>query len=111
MTFFSKLVVKAALTQLKLHFSMNELYAAHQSAYRENHSFETALVYLVERMLRSMEAQRVSTVLTIDLSAAFSTVDRTKLLEAMYGINNYLRPGWCRVELENDSSDLKEISF
>ena len=120
LTFVSKLVEKAFLTQLKLYLSMNELEAAHQSAYRENHSCETALVYLVDKILWNMEAQRVSTVLAIDLSAAFDTVDHTTLLEVMchrYGIqgsalhwiDNYLRPRWCRVELDKASSDLKEI--
>ena len=76
------------------------------------YSCETALAYLINKILW----------LAIDLSAAFDTVEHPSLLEIIhhkYGvrgsaltwIDNYLRPRWCCVQLENTSSDYKNISF
>ena len=76
---------------------------SHQSAYREHHSCETALVRLTNDLLWSMEKQWVMALVTIDLSAAFNTVYHTVLLKVLqqnFGVNGkvlnwmdtYLRP-------------------
>ena len=54
----------------------NDLWNAHQSAYRPNHSTETALIKVKYYILFAMDEGRVVLVLSLDLSAAFDTIDR-----------------------------------
>ena len=86
---------------------------SHQSAYREHHSCETALVRLTNDLLWSMEKQRVMALVAIDLSAAFDTVDHTVLLKVLQqniGVNGkalnwmdtYLRPRGFKVNIGNE---------
>ena len=50
-----------------------------QSAYRYNHSTETALLRVQNDILRSMDNQKVTMLLLLDLSAAFDTVSHSIL--------------------------------
>ena len=62
-----------------------------QSAYRENHSTETAIVKIVNDMLRSLDKGHCVLLVMLDLSAAFDTVDQELLLhrfEACFGIRS-----------------------
>ena len=54
-----------------------------QSAYREAHSTETALVKICSDILDSMDQQQVVLLVLLDLSAAFDTIDIVLLLETM----------------------------
>ena len=71
------------LTQFTTHCDNNDLLTDYQSAYRKNFSCETALVKLTDDILWSMEEQRVTAVVAIDLSAAFDMVDHSILLEVL----------------------------
>ena len=88
---------------------------SYQSAYREHHSCETALVRLTNDLLWNMEMQWVTALVAIDLSAAFNTVDHTVLLKVLqqhFGVNDkvlnwmdtYLRPRSFKVNIGNDYS-------
>jgi len=81
-----------------------------QSAHRRHHSCVTALLRLVNDLLDGMEKQEVTTLIAIDLCAAFDTVGHTILLDVLhsqYGVNgtvlarvdSYLRPRSCRVSV------------
>ena len=52
----------------------------YQSAYK-NYSYETVLIKLVNDILWCMENKNILTLVTIDLSIAFDTVDHNILLE------------------------------
>ena len=95
---------------------------SHQSAYREHHSCETALVRLTNDLLWSMEKQRVTALVAIDLSAAFDTVDHTLLLKVLqqnFGvkgkvlnwIDTYLRPRGFKVNIGNEYSKYIPMDF
>ena len=71
------------LTQFTTHCDNNDLLPDYQSAYRENFSCETALIKLTDDILWSMEEQRVTAVVAIDLTATFDTVDHSILLEVL----------------------------
>lgn len=101
--FMSKVVEKCMLRQFTAHCDANRLLPDYQSAYRANFSCETALVELHDNILWSMEKQRVTAIVAIDLSAAFDTVDHNILLDVLhkrFGISqpilswfeSYLRP-------------------
>ena len=80
----SKLSEKAAANQLTDHMTTNDLHMPLQSAYKQNHSTESALLKVKNDILLNMEAQKVTLLLVLlDLSAAFDTVRHDTLLNRM----------------------------
>ena len=63
--------------------SANGLYPIAQSAYRANHSTETALLKVKNGILLNMNKQHVTLLVLLYLSAAFDTVDHVILLRAL----------------------------
>ena len=63
----------------------NNLYPVLQSAYRQNHSTETALLKVKNDLLLNMDKGHVTLILLVmlDLSAAFDTVDHGILLHRL----------------------------
>ncbi len=81
--FISKLIERAAAEQLIEHLKLNELYDKLQSAYRQFHSTETALLKAKDDIMMIMDNQQVALLLLLDLSAAFDTIDHNTLLNRM----------------------------
>ena len=81
--FISKILEKVVLTQLQKHLSENDLHEIRQSAYRKNHSTETALLSVVDGLLRNADDRLVSVLALLDLSAAFDTLDHPILLQRL----------------------------
>ena len=71
---------------------MNEgLLEEFHSAYKSNHSTETALVRVQNDILMAIDSNRSVILLLLDLSAAFDTVDHSILLSRLrnrFGIRN-----------------------
>ena len=80
LSFLSKLLERVVLLQLTDHVSRNNLLERNQSAYRQNHSTETALLHITNCLLESTDQGRVSILSLLDLSAAFDTIDHNILL-------------------------------
>ena len=78
--FISKILEKIVLAQLKEYLKINNLIEPYQSAYRENHSTETALLRIVNDLLMSVDEGNVAILTLLDLSAAFDTIDHSILL-------------------------------
>ncbi len=78
--FVSKLVERAAVCQDNGHIEANCPLPTCASAYRENHSTESALLKVQADILHNMELQKVTLLVLIDLSAAFDTLDHQILL-------------------------------
>ena len=81
--FLSKLVEHCMLKQLINHCNTNCLIPNFQSAYRENYSTETSLIRMCNDILWSMEKQQITMMVTLDLSAAFDTVDHNTLINIL----------------------------
>ena len=88
LSFLSKILEKVVLIQLKRHLSCNNLFEIFQSAYRQNHSTETAVLSVLG-LLGSADERLVSLVALLYLSAAFDTLDHPillKRLETTFGV-------------------------
>eukprot|EP00745_Piridium_sociabile_P012062 TRINITY_DN18726_c0_g1_i1.p1 TRINITY_DN18726_c0_g1~~TRINITY_DN18726_c0_g1_i1.p1 ORF type:complete len:1158 (-),score=142.61 TRINITY_DN18726_c0_g1_i1:196-3669(-) len=91
LSFLSKLLERIILHQLFSHLTTHKLLSVHQSAYRAGHSTETALLRILNNILVSLDQDKISTLLLLDLSAAFDTIDHEILfsrLEHDFGIKN-----------------------
>ena len=87
----SKVIERIVVDKLSTYCSENNLEEPYQSAYRKQHSCETALLEVANRILTNMDNQQVTLLTLLDLSAAFDTVphDRfLKRLESDYGITD-----------------------
>ncbi|PVD19467.1 hypothetical protein C0Q70_19956 [Pomacea canaliculata] len=78
--FVSKLVERVVAHQLTFHLDRYSLLDKFQSAYRPKHSCETALLRLMNDLLCSADAGKVTLVVLLDLSAAFDVIDHSTLL-------------------------------
>jgi hypothetical protein len=83
LSFLSKLIERAVLILLSEHLSKFCLLSVHQSAYRYNHSTETALLSLSDDLLTTADQKDASALVLLDLSAAFDTIDHQILLERL----------------------------
>jgi Reverse transcriptase (RNA-dependent DNA polymerase) len=67
----------------------SNLFPLYQSAYRSNHSTETAVLHVLSEILTAADCGNLSSLVLLDLSAAFDTVDHEILLrrlEILYSI-------------------------
>ena len=81
--FTSKLTEKAVAIQLQTHMLTNDLFPEMQSAYREHHSTDTALLKVKNDILMNMDMGHVTLLVLLDLSAAFDTVDHDILIHRL----------------------------
>ena len=77
LSFVSKIIEKVILSQLFSHLSTYQLFSPFQFAYRTGHSTETALLKVMNDLLRSLDHGNISVLTLLDLSAAFDTIDHT----------------------------------
>ena len=121
LSFISKVVEKVVLTQFNKYCSTHRLIPDYQSAYRANYSCKTALAKIVNDILWAMEHQKVTSLVAIDLSMAFDTVDHDILLsvlEKRFGVQDtclewfmsYLNSRYCMVKIRNAFSSKCELN-
>ena len=88
--FISKILERIIHSRLKTHLNTFPSLSRFQSAYRKFHSTETALLRIHNDLLQSINTQKVSALILLDLSAAFDTIDHNILLtrlESNFGIS------------------------
>ena len=118
--FISKIVKRCMLLQLSHHCEEYNLQPDYQSAYRANYSCEMALLGISNDILWTQERQSIVSLVAIDLSAAFDTVDHDILLDILnnkFGVedkalkwfDSYLRPHSYHVVIEGHRS--KDINL
>jgi len=61
--------------QIRAHLSECELMPSVQSAYRQGHSTESALMKVIADILDAADRRKVTLLGLLDMSAAFDTVD------------------------------------
>ena len=90
LTFLSKTLEKVVLRQLSDHLLTNNLFCSHQSAYRADHSTETAILKIVND-LSALDEDKVSLLSLLDPTAAFDTIEHSiflKRLSCSFGISD-----------------------
>ena len=89
--FLSKVVKHCMLKQFIKHCDDNCLLPDFQSAYHANYSTGTSLARMINDILWAMEEQHITMMVTLDLSAAFDTVDHNillKIIENQFGVTD-----------------------
>jgi len=120
--FQAKILEKIVVKRLLDHMERNNLHEVMQSAYKQFHSTETALVRVHNDILMNMDNKQGTILVLLDLSAAFDTIDHPvlfKTLEHRLGIKgtalkwfkSYLSERTQAVLIENISSDPVSLKF
>jgi Reverse transcriptase (RNA-dependent DNA polymerase) len=85
----SKLLERLVAKQLMAYLTSSGLLPVLQSAYRQHHSTETAVLKVLSDILTAVDKGDLAMLTLLDLSAAFDTVDHATLLQRLkvtYGI-------------------------
>lgn len=117
---FSKIFERVVHEQLLNHLESNNLLSNSQHGFRPGKSTTTALVEFTENVINEIEKGKKPVGVFMDLSSAFDTVDRTKLLNTLKSLgilnkesswfNSYLTQRYQYVETTYiEKNELKKI--
>ena len=120
--FISKLSEKVVSIRLFEHMTLHNLHSKYQHGYKAFHGTETMLLKVVNDVLIGFDSNTATILLLIDLSAAFDTVDISKLLDilekdigikgtALHWFNSFLTGRTQCVKIENSLSDVLPVIF
>jgi len=120
--YVSKLLERTVDHQIERYINNNNLCEPFQSAYRPFHSTETALIKVTSDILSIIDQGNIAVLIMLDLSAAFDTIDHTKLLNrldndfgirgnALKWIKSYLTSRYQCVCINNIKSNPVELAF
>jgi len=90
LSFISTILEKFVANRLRSHIYENDLSNMSQSAYKQFHSIETALLKVHNDINRNIDNGKVTALTLLDLSSAFDTIDDNILitrLSTWYGIS------------------------
>ena len=116
LSYLSKIVEKVVCTQITSFAAQTNNIEDLQSAYRENHSTETALLKVKTDLLTALDNQEISCLILLEFSAAFDTVSHKFLLNRLkyhfgFGskvlnwIEDYLHDHVQHVKIDDKESD------
>jgi hypothetical protein len=120
--FLSKILEKVVAARLEGHLSTHKLHDDLQSAYRKDHSTETALLKVHHDIAAALDKKCMAALVLLDLSAAFDVIDHRILqmrLEYSYGvtgsalswIKSYLSDRIQHVAIGKSTSEGKRLDF
>ena len=81
--FIGKLIERVVSTRLNKHMTDSDLHSDFQHGYKKGHSTETLLLKVINDLLVAGDNLHPSIIMLLDMSAAFDTVDQTKLLQIL----------------------------
>ena len=79
----SKILEKLFSSRLKNHVKLSPNLNPFQSAYRQYHSTETALLKILNDVYTSVDGKKITILVSLDLSAAFDTLEHSTLLQRL----------------------------
>jgi len=120
--FLGKLIEKVVSVQVADYVYSNELAEPLQSAYRPDHSTETALLLVHDTIQRAIDTDMAVFVVLLDLTAAFDTVDHSILMQRLsldFGVSgipynwfkSYLHMRSCQVLVKGVHSDPVDLVY
>ena len=89
LTQLSKVIEKMVALRIMTHVSDQQMVGFFQSAYRKNHSIETALLYVTSAVKTAMDKKQGTILLLVDFSSAFDTINHNILIRRLrlrYGL-------------------------
>ena len=120
--FISKILEKVvAASRIQSHLLSNSLSSSFQSAYRMFHSTETTLLSIHNDLILAMDRGEVTSLILLDLSADFDTVDLSILLHRLQNwsglhgtslewFSSYLTSRSQAVSIQNSTSSFSNLS-
>ena len=107
LAFVSNITEKVVASRLNHHLMVNNLQEPFQSAYRMNHSTETAMLRVQNDIIRALGDNNVVLLILIDLSAAFDMLNHKRLLNTLHAIGMTGKAlAWFTSYLQNRSQPL-----
>ena len=80
----SKVLKRLVLARLRPHLTNSNNFSKRQSAYRQGHSTETALLDVLDSVHTAADSKEVTLLIGLDLSAAFDTVCHSTLMKRLH---------------------------
>ena len=122
LSFISKILEKVVDARLEQHLANHRLHESMQSAYRQFHCTESALMKVQNDIMRSLDNNHATVLVLLDLSAAFDTIDHQTLLHRLehhFGvrdkplmwISSYLSDRFQTVCVNGELSERKLLKF
>lgn len=81
--FIAKILEKAASKQITYYLQKHNLFTKYQSAYRKDHSTETALLKIYNDILLNIDKGNEMLLILLDFSAAFDSISHNLLLNRL----------------------------
>jgi len=109
LTTASKVIERLFLNRLRLQLLGSRNFSRLQSAYRRGHSTETALLHVLNGVYAAADQKKVTTLVGLDISAAFDTIDHDVLLKRLdqrFGVRD-AASSWLRSYLTNRQQFVK----
>ena len=116
----SKVFERVVLSQTEEFLSLNKVLYDYQSGFRKNHSTDTCLSFLNDKIVKGFDEGLVTGMILIDLQKAFDTINHDILLKKLSIIGfsdhtvkwfqSYLSNRKFMVNLENSFSEVSNIS-
>jgi len=103
------LIERLVLCRLRPHLLSSDNFNLLQSAYWTGHSTETALLCVLDNIYKSTDSLQLTTVVCLDISAAFDTISHSTLLQRLceeFGVAG-IPLDWLRSYLSNRSYYVK----
>ena len=120
LSLLSKVFERVVLDQTEEFLSLNKILYDYQSGFRKNHSTDTCLSFLNDKILKGFDDGLVTGMILIDLQKAFDTINHDILLKKLSIIGfsdhtvkwfqSYLSNRKFMVNLENSFSEVSSIS-
>jgi len=121
LNFIGKILEKVVARRIQEHLLHNHLLEPLQSAYRQYHSTETALVKVYNDLTLALDKKKVGLLVLLDLSAAFDTIDHEILLDrcekhfsitgsALDWLNSYMSGRKQRVVIKDSTSEPQTLT-
>ena len=119
LTTVSKVIERLALNRLRPHLLSSPCFARLQSAYRPQHSTETALLHVMNSVYAAADNHRATVLVGLDISAAFHTINQDVLISRLHNhfgvdgrasdwLHSYLTDQRQFVRLSEHSSDTSQ---